>query len=82
MYKIRVFITLKEGILDPAGIATENTLHKLDFADVRDVRIGKLVEFTVEQAEDLEARVKQMCEKLLVNTVMETYRYEIEEIAS
>jgi len=82
MFKVRVFITLRESILDPAGAAVQGSLHHLGFADVRDVRVCKMIELTVEKAEHIEMRVEQMCEKLLVNPVMETYSYEIEEIGA
>ena len=82
MYRVRVFVTLKESILDPAGAAVETALQGLGFADVGGVRIGKMIELTIEKGEDVDALIQSMCEKLLVNTVMEAYRYEIEEIGS
>jgi len=77
MYQVKVFVTLKESIIDPAGGAVKNSLHELGFKNVRDVRLSKMIELTVEDVSGIE----DMCEKLLVNTVMESYRIEIEEIA-
>ena len=75
MYKVKVYVTLRESILDPAGKAVEGSLHNLGYEEVHNVRIGKYIELTV--AEIDEARIKDMCEKLLANTVMEDYRIEL-----
>ena len=75
----RVFITLKPGVLDPAGKAVEGSLHSLGFAGVQGVRLGKYLELTVD-AQDAatgRAEVEAMCQKLLANTVVENYRVEI-----
>ena len=80
MYRVRVFVTLKESILDPAGNAVGASLRNLGFDEVKEVRIGKVIELSLASTENVEARVREMCETLLVNTVMEGYRYEIEEI--
>ena len=80
MYRVRVFVTLRESILDPAGNAVQDSLQNLGFDEVREVRVGKVIELSLESRENAEARVKEMCETLLVNTVMEGYRFEIEEI--
>ena len=78
MYKVKVFVTLKESILDPTGIATKEGLNKLGYSGVREVRVGKVIDLDVERTENIEELVKEMCEKLLVNQVMENYSYEIE----
>ncbi|MCL2457057.1 MAG: phosphoribosylformylglycinamidine synthase subunit PurS [Defluviitaleaceae bacterium] len=78
MYKAKIFVTLRESILDPQGKATKNALHKLGFDEVSDVRIGKFIELTLENNDV--SRVKEMCEKLLANYVMEDFRCEIEAI--
>lgn len=81
MYKVKVYITLRESVLDPQGSAVTNSLHALSYQEVKDVRIGKYMELTLEKTEaNVEDRVKEMCEKLLANTVIEDYRYEIEEV--
>jgi len=78
--KAKVYISLKEGILDPQGKAVERALGTLGFTGVSGVRIGKYLEVELEQqsTEAASESVKEMCEKLLANTVIETYRYELE----
>lgn len=74
----KVYVTLKSGVLDPQGKAVGHALGTLGFKDVQDVRIGKYIEVTLpEMAKDQAmARVKEMCENLLANTVIEKYRIE------
>ncbi len=80
MYKVKVFITLRESVLDPQGTAVKGSLHSLNYKEVNDVRIGKYMELTVGKSErDVEEVVKEMCERLLANVVIEDYRFEIEE---
>ncbi|WP_110113622.1 phosphoribosylformylglycinamidine synthase subunit PurS [Bacillus sp. CGMCC 1.16541] len=79
MYKVTVFVTLRESVLDPQGVAVKNSLHRMSYEEVSEVRIGKYLELTINEQEDVDTRVKEMCEKLLVNTVIEDYRYEVEE---
>lgn len=79
--KVKVYITLRESVLDPQGSAVQTALHALTYNEVEDVRIGKYMELTLSKSEkNVDARVKEMCEKLLANTVIEDYRYEIEEV--
>jgi phosphoribosylformylglycinamidine synthase subunit PurS len=76
--KARVFVTLKSGVLDPQGQAVARALGRLGFAEVEDARIGKYIELQLaDGSSDVEGQLKQMCEKLLVNTVIEEFRYEI-----
>ena len=83
MMKVKVYITLRESVLDPQGSAVRTSLHALSYNEVQDVRIGKYMELTLSKTEeDVDARIKEMCEKLLANTVIEDYRYEIEEVVS
>lgn len=80
MYKVKVYVTLKESVLDPQGSAVKNSLQSLNYKEISDVRIGKYMELLVEKSErDVEAVVKEVCNKLLANPVIEDYRYEIEE---
>ena len=76
--KLRVMVTLKEGVLDPQGEAIRHALGALGFAGVNGVRQGKMIELDlVEQdAGAAEAQAREMCEKLLANTVIESYRIE------
>lgn len=81
MYKIKVYITLRESVLDPQGTAVQHSLHSMAYNEVKDVRIGKYLELSLEKSDrDVDQLVKEMCEKLLANTVIEDYRYEIEEV--
>ena len=75
----RVFITLKPGVLDPAGKAVEGSLHSLGYEEVGQVRLGKYVEVTLSDGdrEKAKARVEEMCRKLLANTVVENFKVEI-----
>lgn len=77
----RVFITPKKGVLDPQGKAIEHSLHALGFPQVREVRLGKYVEVALEGLDHAQARqrVDEMCRKLLANSVIEDYRFELEE---
>ncbi len=77
----RVYVTPKRGVLDPQGKAVAQSLHALGFAEVADVRIGKYMEVKLEGAsrEQAEARVREMCERLLANQVIEYFRFEIAE---
>jgi len=79
MYKARVFVTLRESILDPAGAAVKGSLRRLGFEEARDVRVGKYIELRLDAVEGAQERVRQMCERLLANAVMEDFRFEIEE---
>lgn len=83
MYKVKVYVTLRESVLDPQGTAVKNALHSLSFTSVQDVRIGKYMEVVIDdKAVDVDSMVKEMCEKLLANVVIEDYRYEIEEVVT
>ena len=74
----KVYVTPKRGVLDPQGKAVANALHALGFAEVDDVRIGKYMEIRlVGSLDDASARVRDMCEKLLANQVIEDFRFEI-----
>ncbi|PFH83257.1 phosphoribosylformylglycinamidine synthase subunit PurS [Bacillus sp. AFS088145] len=83
MFKVRVFVTLRESVLDPQGNAVKNALHSMNFNEVQDVRIGKYMELLIDKnVADLDTTVKEMCEKLLANIVIEDYRYEVEEVVA
>ncbi|ASV67146.1 phosphoribosylformylglycinamidine synthase subunit PurS [Cytobacillus sp. FSL W7-1323] len=80
MYKVKVFVTLRESVLDPQGNAVKHSLHSMNYNEVSDVRIGKYLELSIEKSErPVEEVVKEMCERLLANVVIEDYRFEIEE---
>ena len=73
--KLRIFVTLKPGVLDPQGKAIHHALEGLGFTGIDDVRAGKLIEMEVADTVD-DAAIDSMCRKLLANTVIENYRVE------
>jgi phosphoribosylformylglycinamidine synthase subunit PurS len=77
--KARVTVMLKNGVLDPQGAAVQHALGTLGFTGVTGVRQGKVIELDLSEtdAAKAEVAVKAMCEKLLANTVIESYRVEI-----
>ncbi len=77
--KARVYVTLKNGVLDPQGAAVQHALGSLGFDGVDAVRQGKVIELdlTETDAGKAEASVTEMCEKLLANTVIEDFKVEI-----
>ena len=79
--RVKIFVSLKEGVLDPQGKAVERSLHTLGYGEVQDVRMGKYLEVSLDAPshQAAEARVREMCEKLLSNPVIEDYRFEIKE---
>ncbi|KOP64961.1 phosphoribosylformylglycinamidine synthase [Bacillus sp. FJAT-18019] len=80
MLKAKVYVTIKQSVLDPQGVAVQGALHSIGFKEVESLRIGKYMELELDtdNREEAEKRVKEMCEKLLANTVVENYRYELE----
>lgn len=77
--KVKIHVTLKQGILDPQGKAIEHALDSLGFKHAANVRVGKYMELDLDQTDKAkaEAEVKAMCEKLLANTIIEEYRCEL-----
>lgn len=75
MARIKAHIFLKPGVLDVQGKAVEGALKGLGW-DVANARVGKLIEFDLDGAADPVAEAKKMCEQLLANTVIESYRIE------
>ena len=77
--KAKVYVTLKKSVLDPQGKAVQHALSSMGFGDVKDVRIGKYIELELGSADKAQAeqKIKTMCEKLLANTVIEDFKYEL-----
>lgn len=77
--KAKVHVFLKPGVLDVQGKAVEQALHGLGWEGVQGVRVGKTIEFDLASSDRAaaEAEVNAMCEKLLANTVIESYRVEL-----
>ncbi|GEL78031.1 phosphoribosylformylglycinamidine synthase subunit PurS [Tenuibacillus multivorans] len=80
MVKVKVYVTLKEGVLDPQGKAVEQALLAKDFKGVSDMRIGKYMEFYMDRDDHSDRNIQSMCKQLLANPVIEDYRYETEEV--
>ena len=74
--KVRVDVMLKTGVLDPQGEAVRHALGSLGFEGVEAVRQGKVIELEVADGTS-EATIREMCEKLLANTVIENYAIEV-----
>lgn len=76
----KIYVTLKNGVLDPQGKAVKHSLETLGFNEAEDVRIGKFIVMKLKEMKksEAESKVKDMCEKLLANTVIESYKFDIE----
>lgn len=80
MAQVKVYVTLKPSLLDAQGKVVQGALQQLGYDDVAQVRVGKYIEMTVADdahAPDIEAQVKEMCDRLLANPVIEDYRFEV-----
>jgi phosphoribosylformylglycinamidine synthase len=77
--KAKIFITLKDGVLDPQGKAVEGALKKLGFSGVGEVRVGKIITLNLNGTDKTNAKIQieQMCKKLLANPVIENFSFEI-----
>lgn len=77
--KANVYVTLKQEVLDPQGDAVRRALGSLGFPAVKNVRVGKLIELEVDTRDraTAEKELRTMCEKLLVNPVIEDFRFEL-----
>lgn len=76
--RVKIFVSLKRGVLDPQGKAIERSLHTMGYPEVQDVRVGKCLELNMESdsREAAEIRIREICDKLLANPVIEDYRFE------
>ena len=77
--KAQIHVTLKREVLDPQGDAVRRALGSLDLGEVKDVRVGKLIELELatDDRDVAEKQLTAMCEKLLANPVMEDFRFEL-----
>ncbi|MBF0345192.1 MAG: phosphoribosylformylglycinamidine synthase subunit PurS [Nitrospirae bacterium] len=86
--KVLIYVRLKDTVLDPQGKAVLGGLRNLGFAEIENVKVGKMIELYISDvqpsdktseasAEELRGHIKEMCEKLLVNTVIEEFRFEV-----
>ena len=74
--KIKVIVTLKDGVLDPQGKAIQQTLNSMNFSEVKEVRQGKYFDIEINTNDEKKAKAKteEMCKKLLANMVIEDYK--------
>jgi len=77
----RVFVRLRPGVLDPQGTTIRKALEGLGFPEVRELRVGKVLEVTLDETDPARARARleEMCRKLLANPVIEDYTCEVED---
>jgi phosphoribosylformylglycinamidine synthase subunit PurS len=71
--KARIFVTLKNGVLDPQGKAIHHALEGLGFSGINDVRAGKMIELDLDESVT-DAGIEDMCRQLLANTVIENFK--------
>jgi len=78
--RVKIFVSLKRGVLDPQGKAIERSLHTLGYEEVREVRAGKYIELELDATSRTaaELRIREICDKLLANPVIEDFRFEID----
>ncbi|MBN2191024.1 MAG: phosphoribosylformylglycinamidine synthase subunit PurS [Candidatus Aureabacteria bacterium] len=81
MFLARVYVTLKKSVLDPQGVTVKHALDSLGYRQVDDVRLGKYMEIKINSGDRQKAEglLKEMCEKLLINPVIEEFRYDLEQ---
>ena len=74
--KVKVIVTLKDGVLDPQGKAIQQTLNGMSFSEVKEVRQGKYFDIEISTNDEKKAKVKveEMCKKLLASLVIEDYK--------
>lgn len=81
MYFVKVYVTYKESVLDPQGEAVKGAVHRLGYEEIEEIRIGKYFEMKVVKSDrPVEEMIEEVCDKLLANVNMETYRFEILEM--
>lgn len=82
MLKANIKITLKETIFDPSGKAVKDSLNHIGFENTEDVRIGRYIQIKLNTDDEEYAKkeVEEMCDKLLVNSIIEKFEYEIEKL--
>ena len=81
MLNAEIHITLKKTVADPQGLTIKHALDSLGYREAEEVRIGKLVtiKLNIEDEKLAEAKLREMCEKLLANTIIENYSFKIEK---
>jgi phosphoribosylformylglycinamidine synthase PurS subunit len=84
VFEARIYVTLKKGILDPQGKAVKGGLDSMGYQGVADVRVGKFLVLTLGSPDRRQAEqsVREMCDRLLANPVIEDYTFEVQEVSS
>ena len=77
MSLVKIYVTLKEGILDVQGATILKALKSLGYEDVADVRVGKYLQVKIDKNGDKDEQIKKMCRQLLTNPIIEDYTYEV-----
>jgi phosphoribosylformylglycinamidine synthase len=82
MIKAKIVVTLKKGVSDPQGLTVQNALKTMQYSGISDVRVGKYIEVLLNSKNDEDAKVeiRSICDKLLVNPIIEQYQYELESV--
>ena len=82
MYLAKVYVTLKPTVNDPQGLTVKGGLQTLGYANLESVRVGKYIEIRLKGSSraEVEEQVREMCDKMLANPVIEDFRFELEEI--
>ncbi|OGC23661.1 phosphoribosylformylglycinamidine synthase [candidate division WOR-1 bacterium RIFOXYB2_FULL_42_35] len=82
MFEAEIKISLKKTVADPQGLTIKHALESLDFKGLNEVRMGKLVRIRLEAQDQAQAQdeVKQMCEKLLANQIIEDFSFKVEQL--
>lgn len=80
-FVVDIVVTLKPSVLDPQGTTVKEALHSMGYSKVDDVRMGKYMEVTISAGskEEAQGKADEMCRKVLVNPVIETYSFDIKE---
>ena len=78
--QVEIYVTYKQSVFDPQGEAVKNALYRMDYETVKEVRIGKYFELTIEEDnQPIETVIEEICDRLLANIQIETYQYKIME---
>lgn len=82
MIQARIHVFFKDSVFDPQGNTVQQSLTRLGFSRVKNVRIGKAIDITLDTNSEEQAiiEIKKMCDKLLVNPVIESFRYELKAV--
>ncbi len=82
MYKANIYVTIREGVIDPQGQALQSALEEMGYQETKEVKVGKFIELTIAAINDEEAasKVTKICDELLVNGNVEDYRFELEVV--